>query len=238
MNEQSWTFSFLGLDFDGTVCSMVLLTCVLVFLFIFICSRNMQLKPKGKQNVLEYVVDFVNNIIKDNLSQEEVPNFSLLSFVLFLFILIANILGLITKVTMGEDVSYWKSPTADPTVTMTFALMMILLTSFVSVKRFGFKGYIRNSYMSPMPGLLPIKLLEEFTNVLTLGLRLFGNIFAGEVLLALIAKFALTNWAATIIMIPVEMIWQGFSIFIGAIQAFIFVTLSMVYMSHKIQTEE
>lgn len=238
MNEQSWTFSFLGLDFDGTVCSMVVLTCVLVFLFIFICSRNMQLKPKGKQNVLEYVVDFVNNIIKDNLSQEEVPNFSLLSFVLFLFILIANILGLITKVIMGEDVSYWKSPTADPTVTMTFALMMILLTSFVSVKRFGFKGYIRNSYMSPMPGLLPIKLLEEFTNVLTLGLRLFGNIFAGEVLLALIAKFALTNWAATIIMIPVEMIWQGFSIFIGAIQAFIFVTLSMVYMSHKIQTEE
>lgn len=238
MNEQSWTFSFLGLDFDGTVCSMVLLTCVIVFLFIFICSRNMQLKPKGKQNVLEYVIDFVNNIIKDNLSQSEVPNFSLLSFVLFLFILIANIVGLVTKVTMGEDVSYWKSPTADPTVTMAFALIIILLTSFVSVKRFGFKGYIRNSYMNPMPGLLPIKLLEEFTNVLTLGLRLFGNIFAGEVLLALIAKFALSNWVATVIMIPVEMVWQGFSIFIGAIQAFIFVTLSMVYMSHKIQTEE
>lgn len=238
MNEQSWTFSFLGLDFDGTVCSMVLLTCVIVFAFIFICSRNMQLKPKGKQNVLEYVIDFVNNIISDNLSKSEVPNFSLFALVLFLFILVANILGLMTKVTMGEEVSFWKSPTADPTVTLTFALMVILLTNIISIKRFGFKGYIKNAYMSPMPGLLPIKILEEFTNVLTLGLRLFGNIFAGEVLLALVAKFALTDWLQTIVMIPVEMIWQGFSTFIGAIQAFIFVTLSMVYMSHKVQTEE
>ncbi|EKU27629.1 ATP synthase A chain [Catellicoccus marimammalium M35/04/3] len=237
MHEQSWTFSILGIHFDGTVCSMIALTCVIVFLFIFLCSRNMKLRPKGKQNVLEYVIDFVNNIIKDNLSEKEVPTFSLFASVLFLFILVANVLGLATKITIGEDVSFWKSPTADPTITLTLAFIMILLTSYVSVKRFGFKKYVRLSYMSPMPGLLPIKILEEFTNVLTLGLRLYGNIFAGEVLLTLIAQFGLLNGAMFPIAIPIEMIWQAFSIFIGAIQAFIFVTLTMVYMSHKISEE-
>lgn len=237
MHEKSWTFSFLGIDFDGTVCSMILLTCVVVFLFVYICSRNMQLKPKGKQNVLEYVIDFVNNIIKDNISEKEVPTFGLFSFVLFMFILVANVVGLMTKVVLGEEVSFWKSPTADPTITLTLAFMMVLLTSYVSVKRFGFKKYVQIGYMSPMPGLLPIKILEEFTNVLTLGLRLYGNIFAGEVLLSLIAQFAQLNIFTFPIAIPIEMIWQAFSIFIGGIQAFIFVTLTMVYMSHKI-TEE
>lgn len=237
MHEQSWTFSFLGIDFDGTVCTMIALTCLIVFLFIFICSRNMQLRPKGKQNVLEYVVDFVNNIIRDNLSEKEIPTFGLFSLVLFLFIFVANMVGLVTKIVVGEEVSFWKSPTADPTITLTLALMMVLLTSYVSVKRFGFKKYVEVSYMSPMPGLLPIKILEEFTNVLTLGLRLYGNIFAGEVLLSLIAKLGLLNVFTFPISIPIEMIWQAFSIFIGGIQAFIFVTLTMVYMSHKIVEE-
>lgn len=237
MQEKSWTFSILGIDFDGTVCSMIAITCLVVFLFIFICSRNMQLRPRGKQNVLEYVVDFVNNIIRDNLSSKEIPNFGLFAFVLFLFIFVANMLGLITKVVVGEEVTLWKSPTADPTITLTLAFMMVLLTSYVSVKRFGFKKYVEISYMSPMPGLLPIKILEEFTNVLTLGLRLYGNIFAGEVLLTLIAKLGMLNILTFPLAIPIEMIWQAFSIFIGGIQAFIFVTLTMVYMSHKI-TEE
>lgn len=237
MQEKSWTFSILGIDFDGTVCSMIAITCLVVFLFVFICSRNMQLRPRGKQNVLEYVVDFVNNIIRDNLSSKEIPNFGLFAFVLFLFIFVANMLGLITKVVVGEEVTLWKSPTADPTITLTLAFMMVLLTSYVSVKRFGFKKYVEISYMSPMPGLLPIKILEEFTNVLTLGLRLYGNIFAGEVLLTLIAKLGMLNILTFPLAIPIEMIWQAFSIFIGGIQAFIFVTLTMVYMSHKI-TEE
>lgn len=237
MHEKSWVFSIFGIQFDGTVCSMIALTCIIVFLFIFLCSRNMQLKPKGKQNVLEYVVDFVNNIIRDNLSEKEIPSFGLFAFVLFLFLLVANVLGLTTKVVMGDEMSCWKSPTADPSITLTLALMVVLLTSYISVKRFGFKKYLRLSYMSPMPGLLPIKLLEEFTNVLTLGLRLYGNIFAGEVLLTLIAQFGLLNIATFPIAIPIEMIWQAFSVFIGAIQAFIFVTLTMVYMSHKINEE-
>ena len=84
-----------------------------------------------------------------------------------------------------------------------------------------------------------MKLIEEFTNLLTLALRLYGNIYAGEVLLTLIANMMNNiGWYSLPLAIPLEMIWIAFSLFIGSIQAFVFVTLSMVYMSHKIEVEE
>ena len=84
-----------------------------------------------------------------------------------------------------------------------------------------------------------MKLIEEFTNLLTLALRLYGNIYAGEVLLTLIASMMNNiGWYSLPLAIPLEMIWIAFSLFIGSIQAFVFVTLSMVYMSHKIEVEE
>ena len=196
------------------------------------------MKPKGKQNVIEYLIDFVRSIITDNMPSKEVTNFHLLAFTMFMFVLVANIIGLVTKVAIG-DYTYWKSPTADPMVTLTLALIMIALTHFFSVSRFGLKGYFKNSFLSPVAFLMPIKLMEEFTNLLTLALRLYGNIYAGEVLLGLIAGLVSSVGLWTIpLAIPLEMIWLAFSLFIGAIQAFIFVTLSMVYMAHKVEVEE
>ena len=238
MEEKTPRFNIGPIWFDKTICLMVLLSCVIVFAFVYFCTRNLQMKPKGKQNVIEWVIDFVRKIITDNLPGKEVTNFHLLSFTMFLFVLVANIIGLVTKIAIG-DYSYWKSPTADPIVTLTLAFIMILLTHLFSVQRFGLKGYFVNSFMKPVGFLLPIKLMEEFTNLLTLGLRLYGNIFAGEVLLGLIASIVSgTGLWAIPIAIPLEMIWLAFSLFIGSIQAFIFVTLSMVYMAHKIEVEE
>ncbi|MBA0971001.1 F0F1 ATP synthase subunit A, partial [Enterococcus gallinarum] len=75
--------------------------------------------------------------------------------------------------------------------------------------------------------------------LLTLALRLYGNIYAGEVLLTLIANMMNNlGWFSLPLAIPLEMVWIAFSLFIGSIQAFVFVTLSMVYMSHKIEVEE
>lgn len=239
MEEQSLTFEFAGLMFDGTICLMVLLTCAIIFGVVFFCSRNLELKPKGKQNFLELVMDFVRGIVSGNIPENEVKDYHLFAFTLFLFILVSNIIGLVTKLTLKPvELSLWKSPTADPLVALTLAFIVILLTNFFGVKKFGFKGYFVNSFVKPAGFLLPIKIMEEFTNILTLGLRLYGNIFAGEVLLTLIAQFGMSKGLLTApIAIPLEMVWQAFSIFIGSIQAFIFVTLSMVYLSHKIEAE-
>ncbi|BAK21999.1 F0F1 ATP synthase subunit A [Melissococcus plutonius] len=238
MEEKTLLFRIGPVWFDGTICLMVLLTCIIVFAFVTICTRNLQLKPKGKQNLIEMLIDFVKGIITDNLPSKEVTNFHLLAFTLFMFVLVANTLGLVTKVVVGNDLSLWKSPTADPLVALSLALIMIILTHLFSASRFGFKGYFKNSFLQPVGFLLPIKILEEFTNLLTLALRLYGNIYAGEVLLGLIASMVGISWWTLPLAIPLEMIWLAFSLFIGAIQAFIFVTLSMVYMAHKIEVEE
>ena len=72
------------------------------------------------------------------------------------------------------------------------------------------------------------------SSTLTLGLRLYGNIFAGELLLSLLAGLVVSSAWGWIIGIPGLIVWQGFSIFVGSIQAYIFIMLSMVYMSHKV----
>jgi len=224
--------------FDGTVAMMTIISCIIVFLVVFICTRNLQMKPKGKQNFIEWVIDFVRGIVADNLPGSQVNNFHLLGVTMFLFVFVANEIGLVTKFVTTDDITLWKSPTADPFVTLTLALMVISLTHFFGIKSLGFKNYLINSYLKPVGFLLPLKIIEEFTNVITLGLRLYGNIFAGEVLLGLIANmFISLGWWSLPIVMPLEMIWIGFSLFIGAIQAYVFVTLTMVFMSHKIVAE-
>ena len=82
--------------------------------------------------------------------------------------------------------------------------------------------------------MFPIKIIEEFANTLTLGLRLYGNIYAGEIFWAYLAGGLATGRWGTIAAIVPTLAWQGFSVFIGAIQAFIFTMLTMVYLSHKV----
>lgn len=195
------------------------------------------MKPKGKQNMLEWVIDFVRGIVSGQLPQNEVRNYDFFAFGLFLFVFVANEIGLVTKL-VNNDTTYWKSPTADPVVTMGLAFMVMLLANFWGVKKMGLKEYFVNGFLNPVAVILPIKLMEEFTNIISMGLRLYGNIYAGEVLLGLIISIVNgLGWLALPFAMLLEMTWIGFSLFIGAIQAYVFVTLAMVFLSHKIVKE-
>ena len=237
MNEGTQIVEFFGIPFNvGNIVSG-LVSAVIVFLVLFWLSRKIQMKPVGRQNVLEWVVDFTNGIIKNALPDEEGKQFGLLAFTLFVFIFISNQLGLIIERTFN-GVEYVKSPTSSPLTTLTLAFMILVLSHYLGVKKFGFKGYFKNTFLSPMPALLPISIFEQFTNFITLALRLYGNIYAGEVLLKLIYNMANSKGVLTYIpAIPLEIIWQGFSVFIGSIQAYVFVTLTMVYISQKVEKE-
>ncbi|KRN29308.1 atpB protein [Lactobacillus selangorensis] len=236
MDEKYPIVSLYGLRFNLANDLSALISCIIIFAVVFALSRHLTMKPNKKQNALEWMVDFTNNIVKSAMPGEEGKQFYLLAFVLFLYIFIANQLGLIIQVIFN-GFTWVKSPTTDPVITMSFALIVLLLSHYYGVQKFGFKGYLAN-FAKPVSFLLPINLLEEFTNFLTLSLRLYGNIFAGEVLLNLLAKMALSHgWITSIVTMPLEMIWQGFSVFIGSIQAFVFVTLAMVYISDKLESE-
>lgn len=236
MEHKNPDFEFLGMYGNWSNILMLAVTTLIVFLIAYIATRNLKLKPTGMQNFMEWIMDFVKGIIKSNFDWKTGGRFHILGITLLMFIAVANVLGLPFSITY-DGVLWWKSPTADPTVAMTLSVMIIVLTHYYGIKMKGFKQYNVDTYLKPMPFLFPLKLIEEFANTLTLGLRLYGNIYAGEVLLGLLAGLATSGVFGFVGAIIPAMAWQGFSLFIGGIQAFIFVMLTMVYMSHKVSAD-
>jgi F-type H+-transporting ATPase subunit a len=158
-----------------------------------------------------------------------------LAIALFVFILVANwfsILGI------GSEIEWIGPPTSDINVTLALAFIVIIPVHIASVRSRGLIGYVRHYVSQPFPkALFPVNIfingVEEIAKPLTLALRLFGNLLSGGLMLALIA--ALGVWSishvpigdvATIILNPV---WKVFDLFIGAIQAFIFALLTILY---------
>ncbi len=191
------------------------------------------MKPTGVQNFMEWVMDFVKNIVKSNMDWKTGGRFHILGLTLLMYIFVSNMLGLPFSVVIDNEL-WWKSPTADPVITMTLAVMVVALTHYYGIKMKGFGEYGKD-FFRPMSFLFPLKIIEELANTLTLGLRLYGNIYAGEILLALLVGSLAHAGAAGLLgaIIP-TIVWQAFSIFVGAIQSFIFVMLTMVYMAHKV----
>lgn len=235
MEHLSPEYHLFGLTGNLSTLMMLAVTTLIVFLIAYFSTRNLKLKPTGMQNFMEWIMDFVKGIIKSNMDWKTGGSFHILGITLLLFIFVANVLGLPFAI-IYNDYLWWKSPTADPTVTMTLAAMIIIMTNYYGIKAKGFKGYI-SDFAKPLPFLAPLKVIEEFANTLTLGLRLYGNIYAGEVLLALIAGLATSSMFGFVGAIIPALAWQGFSIFIGGIQSFIFVMLTMVYMAHKVSDD-
>lgn len=228
---------FMELTFNLSTVMMLIITALIVFIIAVVSTRKLALKPTGMQNFMEWVMDFVKGIIKSNMDWKTGGQFHVLGITLIMFIVVANLLGLpFGGITYGHDL-WWKSPTADPTVTLTLAVMILLLTHFYGIKARGSKEYFVGTFFKPFSWMFPLKVIEEFANTLTLGLRLYGNIYAGEVLLTLLGGLATAGVGGFIGAIVPMMAWQGFSIFIGCIQGFIFTMLTMVYMSHKVSAD-
>lgn len=234
--EETKIINLFGLDLSLNLVLSLIVTVALVFLVCILMTRKLSIdKPSRPQVILESLIDFIKGIIRDTLDGAYADIYVIISLSLFLFLMIANFLGL-PFIIHFHEVSYWKSPTADAVVALTLAVVMNLISHILGMKAQGMGKYWVNTYFKPSVVMFPIKVVEEIINIFTLALRLFGNIFAGEVLLNLISSvgnlFGLASWTFGI---PLQMVWQGFSLFIGAIQAYIFVTLSLVYLSHKVE---
>ncbi|PKR77749.1 F0F1 ATP synthase subunit A [Halalkalibacillus sediminis] len=228
-------FGIPGLDFNLSTVLMMLVASTLVFIIGVAASRQLQRKPTGFQNFMEWIIEFVRGIIGSTMEYEKGKRFMSLGLTLFTYILVANMLGVMMMVVVDHEL-WWKSPTADAGVTLTLATMVVILTHYYGVKMKGAKEYGKD-FFKPLPFLFPLKIIEEFANTLTLGLRLFGNIYAGEILLSLLAGLIAGGVLGALGGFIPMLAWQGFSIFIGVIQAFIFTMLTMVYMSHKISED-
>ncbi|MDQ0177557.1 F0F1 ATP synthase subunit A [Bacillus chungangensis] len=235
MGHEAPLFEFMGLWFNLSNILMLLVSAVIVLIIAVVSTRKLEMKPTGMQNFIEWVMDFVKGIINSNMDWKTGGNFHLLGMTLIMFIFVSNMLGLPFAIVIGDEL-WWKSPTADPIVTMTLAVMVVGLSHYYGVKLKGMKEYGRD-FFKPVGFMFPFKIIEEFANTLSLGLRLYGNLYAGEVLIGLLATLGNSGWLGFVGSIIPLMAWQGFSIFVGAIQAFIFTLLTMVYISHKVSTD-
>lgn len=226
---------FMGLNFNLANDLMITISCIIVLIIAIASTRRLAMKPTGAQNFLEWVMDFVKGIIKSNMDWNTGGRFLILGMTLIMYVFVSNMLGLPFSVVVGHEL-WWKSPTADPAITLTLAIMVMGLTHYYGIKMRGGKHYAK-TYVSPMGFLFPLKVIEEFSNTLTLGLRLYGNIYAGELLLSLLVGLGTSSIGGALGAIIPMLAWQGFSVFVGTIQAFIFTMLTMVYMSHKVSAD-
>jgi F-type H+-transporting ATPase subunit a len=247
-----------GIKFDLTTLFMVTLTCLIVFILAILGTRKLSVTKPGKmQNFIEWIVEFVQGLIGSTMDVKKGQAFLMLGITLIMFIFVGNMLGLpfpiitehestfsflgqevVTQANLndahdkgdhGVGLVWWKSPTADASVTMGLALMVIVLTHYLGLIK-NTKQYLHH-YIEPHWAFFPLAVIKEVSKLLTLGLRLFGNIYAGEVLITVILMAGVAG------ILPL-IVWQGFSMFVGAIQAFVFTILTMVYISQNLKHEE
>ncbi|KXT76364.1 ATP synthase A chain [Streptococcus sp. DD10] len=224
-NAKNPTLNLGPVTFDLTLLVMSVLTVTIVFGFVYWASRKMTLKPNAKQNVLEYIIDFVNGVAKDNLGAQNVKPYSLFLFTIFSFILVSNQLGLMTKLEAG-GYNFWTSPTSNMFYDFGLSLIISLFVNIEGIRRQGFGKYLEE-YKNPM------NILEVLTDFLSLALRLYGNIYAGEIVTGLLVMLfnAGIFWAP--IAFGLNMVWTAFSIFIGSLQAYVFTMLTTMYLAKK-----
>ncbi len=176
--------------------------------------------PTKVQLIWETIVGQVNTQVEENLGKLN-PFVVPLAVALFFFILFANWLELLPT-ELNHDVHLLPAPTADTNLTYAMAIMVMVGVWTYGIREKGVKGYFKH-FLEPFPILLPLNILEELIKPLTLALRLFGNIFAGGIMLALITLIPpYLLWAP-------NLIWKLFDMAIGGIQAFIFALLTVLY---------
>jgi F-type H+-transporting ATPase subunit a len=179
--------------------------------------------PTKLQLIWEGVVGEVNRQVEESLGKVH-PYVAPLAIALFFFILIANWLELIPT-ELNHEAHLLPAPTADTNLTYAMAIFAMISVWVYGIRTKGAKGYFSH-FLEPFPFLLPLNILEELVKPITLALRLFGNIFAGGIMLALIAAIP---WYAGM---PVaNILWKSFDMFIGGLQAFIFALLTVIYFA-------
>jgi F-type H+-transporting ATPase subunit a len=221
--EREW----LGMTFNVDTIISTLVAGVLVLLLGFWATRSLTKDtedhvPTKVQILWELVVGEVNKQVEDNLGKVH-PFVAPLAISLFFFILFCNWLELVPT-EINEDLHLLPAPTADTNLTYALAAVTMVSVWTYGIRQKGVKGYFKH-FLEPFPVLLPLNILEELIKPITLALRLFGNIFAGGIMLALIGLIPLyAMWAPNIL-------WKAFDAVIGVIQAFIFALLTVLYFA-------
>ena len=206
----------------------VLINSTLVFLICtalaFLTTRSLGTDPEGGQNLIEYIYEFVRDIAENQIGEDFQPWVPFIG-TLFLFIFVSNWSGAlipwkVLEIPNGE----LGAPTNDINTTVALSLLVSVAYFYAGLSKKGFSYF--GKYIEPTPILLPINVLEDFTKPLSLSFRLFGNILADELVVAVLVSLVP-------LVVPIPLIFLG--LFTSGIQALIFATLAGAYIGEALE---
>ncbi len=216
-----------------------ILFALIVFLLFWAGGRNAKLIPGRFQAFFELIIETLYNLVESSTSRKVARVIFPLIATYFIWILFANWLsllpgvgsiGFIHEVTddsgkkLQELVPLLRGPNADLNMTFAMAILAIIIVQVAAIASHGIVGWLKEFAPEPhfMDFLLtPLEIIQQFTRILSLAFRLFGNVFAGEVLLAVILK----------LFAPIVIIFYGLELFVGFVQALVFSLLVLTYLS-------
>ncbi len=195
---------------------------LVIITLALIVRVSLKLVPEGIQNIAESIVYGIYTFVEDILGKEETPKHFPLIITLAIFIFFCNI---------TELIPYFTPPTSNLNTTLSMAILVFVYYQYLGIRKHGFK-YIKH-FMGPVwwlsPLIIPIELIDHFARIVSLSVRLFGNIFGDDMLLAVI--FFLVPW-----LVPLPI--MGLVLFAATLQAFIFFLLSTMYIAEAISEPE
>ena len=222
-----------------TVFSILIITLVIIVLLLIVNKKLREFDPLSKPTGIVLLVlmgaQMVDNLVKDK-TDEKVAKYLtpyIMSVVVYIFL--SNIAGLFSL----------ECPTSNYSVTLSLALITCILIEVYSEKERGMKGYIK-SWFEPLAPMVLVNFLGKISTLLSLSLRLFGNILSGSALMQVIYNMlqTISNFIPVIGKInPVSLIVAPFlhfyfDLFSGAMQAFIFIVLSVSFIGKELPKEE
>lgn len=214
-------FSFFGIDFleVSSVVTTMWGLMIIIALAAYFATRRLGKVPTNRlQNFMEFGLEAVLGLLTQVMGKEEYAKryFPLLgSF--FILILASNYSGLLPG---AGHLPGLQAPTSTLSVTAGFAVVVFFATHYYGLKARGIRYF--KHFIEPIPILLPINIIEEFTKPLSLSLRLYGNIFGEEMVVA--SLFALVP-----LFLPLPIMLLG--VLFGLIQAFVFTMLASLYVA-------
>ncbi|UTW05925.1 F0F1 ATP synthase subunit A [Pseudomonas benzenivorans] len=229
----------------------VVLGLLFVLLFRMAAKRATSGQPGGLQNFVEVLVEFVDNSVKETFHGRN-PLIAPLALTIFVWVFLMNFMDLIpvdwlpmaaAKISGDSHLFFRVVPTTDPNATLGLAFSVFALIIFYSIKVKGIGGFLGELTLHPFGSknvlvqalLVPVNFLLEFVTLIakpiSLALRLFGNLYAGELIFILIAVVFSAGWLLGAFGIVLHWAWAVFHILIITLQAFIFMMLTIVYLS-------
>jgi F-type H+-transporting ATPase subunit a len=237
--QEAKDMGFWSYNVDSLGVSIVL-GVLFLWLFRSVAKRANTGVPSAWQNFVEWIIEFIDNSVRGSFSGKN-PLVAPLAMTVFIWIFLMNLMDLLA-VDHGPKLAGWAGlpffkvvPSTDPNITFGMAISIFVLIIFYSIKNKGLGGFFAELAFQPFGKWgMPANLLLEGVNLIakpiSLALRLFGNMYAGEMIFILIAIMYGAGIGFGVLAGFLQWAWAVFHILIITLQAFIFMTLTIVYM--------